>query len=113
MAASNHAGSSSLLRAAAVAALAWSRTCAAHEHHMDNIPEGEAVSPEPLVRPSSYTAHRLLMADDLVIGLDIMDSYSPSDTCLWHHLPNRNGSRGIANPIDPLFALPRLTLFPG
>lgn len=51
MAAGTYAGSSNLLRAAAIAALAWSRTCAAHEHHTDNIPEGEAVSPEPLVRP--------------------------------------------------------------
>ncbi len=41
--------SSSLLRAAAIIAFVWLPTCAAHDHHADEIPEGEAISPEPIV----------------------------------------------------------------
>lgn len=44
---------SSLLQAAAIVTFAWSQTCTAHEHHAEDVPEGEAVSPEPLVRSSS------------------------------------------------------------
>lgn len=39
-------------RGAALVALLLSTaaTARAHEHHMDNIPEGDAVSPDPIVR---------------------------------------------------------------
>lgn len=45
-------GSVGVLRAAALATLVFARTGAAHEHHLDEIPDGEAISLEPLVRPA-------------------------------------------------------------
>jgi len=41
------------LQAAAAAITLLAVVARAHEHHEDNIPEGEAVSPDPLVRSSS------------------------------------------------------------
>lgn len=38
------------MRLAAVAGLSLVYRVAAHEHHGDQIPEGEAVSPEPIVQ---------------------------------------------------------------
>ena len=45
--------SSSLLRAAAIIAFVWLPTCAAHDHDADEIPDGGAISPEPIVSLSS------------------------------------------------------------
>jgi hypothetical protein len=34
----------------ALAALLYSTAVTAHDHQMDTIPEGEAISPDPIVR---------------------------------------------------------------
>jgi len=51
--------SSGLLRATAIIALIWFRTCAAHEHGAEEIPEGETITLEPIVRSSSECAKHL------------------------------------------------------
>lgn len=47
--------------------VALARGSLAHEHHTDSIPEGEAVSPDPIVRLYySTAAARELEADSLL-----------------------------------------------
>jgi hypothetical protein len=41
--------------ALAVALLSASATVKAHEHHMDNIPEGQYVSDDPIVRWAEFS----------------------------------------------------------
>ena len=65
---------------------------AAHEHHDDKIPEGHAISPDPLVRlPASDSTSSLLMQ---CTGQDTMDTYPRTDNCLRTDIPHGHGSRG-------------------
>ncbi|MCJ1392360.1 hypothetical protein MMC18_005227 [Xylographa bjoerkii] len=64
------------LKTAALFSIVSLGLAAAHEHHEDNIPEGEGISPDPIV------------------GYDTMDSYSSSNDGVWAHISDRNGARG-------------------
>jgi hypothetical protein len=102
--------SSSLLRATAIIALIWFRTCAAHDHNAEEIPEGEAISLDPIVRSPSERQTILLLIWRLWTGFNIMDPHMPSDICFWAFISNRNGSRGMIPPFIPSLPLGWLTL---
>lgn len=86
-----------LSQSAATLALAavFLPTALGHEgHHMDKIPEGEAISLDPIVCC-------LRQYWDSVVGLwltctghDAMGTHLCADACLWHSLPRWDGSRG-------------------
>jgi hypothetical protein len=79
--------------AVALLIAATARTSYAHEHHDDAIPEGEAISPDPLVSWKRTTTHNGGVDAYGIIGFYIMDTYSSTDVCFWHHLPHWNGIR--------------------
>lgn len=62
-------------RLAAVAGLTLARGAAAHEHHDDNIPEGEVISPDPIVcyslRKLAYGTPYLTLAQDTTLWIHI------------------------------------------
>jgi hypothetical protein len=69
-------------------AIATSAT--AHEHHEEDIPEGQGISADPIVSSSNpMNARRMLT---VVLGLNIMDTYNDPDDCLWHYLSCWNGA---------------------
>ena len=76
--------------AGAVLYLSFATNVAAHEHHSDDIPEGEVVSVDPIVRYfnqiKSYVAYLTLG-----IGCNIMDSHRHSNSCFRHHFPDWHG----------------------
>ena len=88
----------SLIALLCLAGQAW-----AHEHHTDEIPEGEAISAQPIVPfpASSAPSH----ADIQTTGYYIMDPHSHPNSLLWRHLPHWNGPRGTfacqSNPDKP------------
>ena len=67
----------------------------AHGGH-ENVPEGEAISLEPIVRVPPVSADSLGWAQltDSTLGFDVMDSYDFDGICLWHPVPAGHGSRG-------------------
>ena len=58
------------------------------EHHEDKIPEGQAVSVDPIVRLSFVPGSP---RSDILVGLNSMDSHRHTDTCVWGDLPHRYG----------------------
>ena len=67
-----------------------SLTCAAfaHEHHTDEIPEGEVVSPDPIVR---YKVIMVSQVADSFSGQDVMDPHLCSNRRIRRHFPHWDG----------------------
>lgn len=57
----------------------------AHEHHTDEIPEGEAISAQPIVPPPTLSALAILTLEY-------------QDTTLWIHIAIQIASFGIIFP---------------
>ena len=64
----------------------------AHGGHMDKIPEGEAVSDDPIVRLSALALLRPLLT--AVSGLHIMDTHINTDCFVWADISDWNGAWG-------------------
>ena len=69
----------------------------AHEHHTDEIPEGEAISAQPIVCNSPHSQWPIY-SDIWTSGYYIMDPRCLPNSLLWHHLPHWNGPRGMSPP---------------
>ena len=65
----------------------------AHGGH-EAVPEGESISQDPIVRGTT-TIFPSQKANDLIPGLNTMDSYDSDGFGFWYNLPYRNGSRGM------------------
>lgn len=65
----------------------------AHGGH-EAVPEGESISQDPIVRGTT-TIFPSQKVNELIPGLDIMDSYDSHGFGFWHNLPYGNGSRGM------------------
>lgn len=66
----------------------------AHEHHEDNIPDGEAISAEPIV-PFPPSRHiRAVKSDTSSLGFYAMGAHHNPDDLLRPHLSHWHGSRG-------------------
>ena len=67
-----------------------------HDHHMNNIKEGEAVSDDPIV---SYNPVRAELESLVLIprplGFDIMGAHFDSDICVGDSLPLGDGAWGM------------------
>lgn len=65
----------------------------AHGDHGHNVPEGSAVSEDPIV----CCCQTLYLDGGLIrgIGLDIMDSYDSDGVRVWYHLSVGYGSGGM------------------
>lgn len=81
---------------AAVLSLCLARGTHAHGGH--EIPDGEVVTGDPIVRPLvthptsmawKFTYRKLWMT-----GLDIMDTYDSDDGHIWAHISHWDGTRG-------------------
>ena len=77
----------SLLLSAVALCLA---TAAAHEHHGENIPEGEAVSVDPIVRTYEPAWPFWLLTTRP--GLDPLDTHPRPDHSMGRRLPDRHGT---------------------
>lgn len=67
---------------------------AAHEHHEDNIPDGEAVSAEPIV-PFPLCKDKLsVKSDTSSLGFHTMGAHHNPAGFIWSHLPHWYGSWG-------------------
>jgi hypothetical protein len=79
--------------AVALLIAATARTSYAHEHHDDAIPEGEAISPDPLVswRGQHPSIEMWILTE--ITGFHIMDTYSNTNDGVWHYLPYWDGAR--------------------
>lgn len=62
---------------AGAAVLLWAAIAAAHDHHMDEIPQGEAISPDPI------------------------------DTILWWHIFAMTASFGVIFPVGMVLGMVR------
>ena len=78
-----------------LALLYLTRQALAHEHHTDEIPEGEAISAQPIVYSSPHSPSPVY-SDIWTSGYYIMDPHCLPNSLLWRHLPNRNGPRGTS-----------------
>lgn len=77
-----------------------------HEHDAEDIPEGQPISEDPIVRRTLRPPHfipsmdgprqceAMLIVMREIAGYDLMDSHRRSDPSLWYHLPDRDGSGG-------------------
>lgn len=66
----------------------------AHEHHMDEIPEGEGVSAEPLVCHSVHVKDTISTESSYHSGYYPMATHTHPNCCFWHLLPYWHGARG-------------------
>lgn len=90
---------------ALLAALFLVRTVHAHGGH-EQVPDGEAVSLDPIVRYTGPYAERtcsermqlLMISWPFIAGFDIMAPYATHGICLWGDLPVRHGSGCMYNP---------------
>ena len=80
-----------------------SQSVSGHEHHTDNIPEGAAISADPIVRTlnDSFDAIDYMKEHELidVVGLYFMDSHTNPGSVMGNTLSYRNGSRGERCPL--------------
>lgn len=69
----------------------------AHEHHEDEIPEGEAISVDPIVAlpPLALPKVECDCLPNNSPGYNSMGSYRNSNSLLRLNLPHRHGPRGI------------------
>lgn len=80
----------------------------AHDHAVENIPDGSATSPEPIVRLLCFLPTHFIATLDLSnffrlhLGLDIMGPHLHQYAGLWPALSPRHGSRRESFP--PLLA---------
>ena len=78
--------------------LSFVQIIAAHEHHDDKIPEGEGISPDPIVSLPLQKLQPCLT--DFPLGFNVMGPYSYTDIGLWSHFSHRNGPRSkLLKPI--------------
>ena len=63
----------------------------AHEHHDDKIPEGSAISPDPIVQ-NSLSGHKDVDRLTFFAGFDIMGPHCRSGPGMGCHIPHRHGS---------------------
>lgn len=71
----------------------FARGTDAHGGDMSKVQDGEAMSIEPIVRPSQSIGECLSDTNNCgYVGFDIMGSYPAANACLWHYLSDRNGS---------------------
>jgi hypothetical protein len=77
-------------------ALLCSTAVTGHEHHMNKIKEGDAISDDPIVRPSEnwYSGQRTLI---FATGLDTMDAYLDPVAGLGHHISDGHGIRRMCS----------------
>ena len=69
----------------------------AHEHHTEDIPEGEAVSAEPIVRFFSWRSS--CRYTHKIQGRHTMDTHINTNLFLRHRLPHGDGPRSTLPPL--------------
>lgn len=67
----------------------------AHEHHGEDIPDGQAVTAEPIVCFGMLRGLREWWTLMMGAGLDIMGTYYTSNRYLWPDLPHWDGPWGM------------------
>ena len=76
--------------------LSFARGIAAHEHHDDKIPEGGAVSPDPIV--SLLANIHLSTFTNFYAGFNALDPHTHTDIGFWSHFPHGDGPRSELFP---------------
>lgn len=74
---------------AALLSALFARLAAAHEHHDDKIPEGEGISPDPIVRLLDLFEN----SAEQTAGYNIMDPHPDTDRCVRAHISYGYGAR--------------------
>lgn len=72
--------------------LSFATSAAAHEHHTDKIPEGEAISAEPIVRLSSERKGKDLTQE---AGYHAMGTHHYPNRFIRPDIPYRHGPWGV------------------
>lgn len=84
-----------MCREAGLGVILLALSVAAHEHHEDNIPDGEAVSAEPIV-PFTLSKDKLAVKSDASsLGFHSMGAHHNPAGFVRSHLPHWHGSWGL------------------